>query len=123
MHTLLITIATSQHSTDLEIPAEVPIGDLMPKLLDLCGPQPPNAAQTQPSRWYLRLLDTPTPLIPTQSLLDAGVKDGAILVLQDTTAEAQPPQQKREEQLFTPQDMLPSKETGGIGITWGEKKY
>jgi hypothetical protein len=119
MHSLLITITTTQRSTDLVVPAEIPIRDIVPALLDVCGSQPLTAP---PEKWHLQLADATMPLDGTHSLLEVGVTDGAILVLQDmTTVEPPLPQQQQKEEQFAPECISPSEETGGIGIYWGTK--
>ena len=122
MHTSLITITTTQNSIDLEIPAEIPIEKFMPKLLNLCGLPSLQAAQAHSSNWHLHLPDG-TPLNATQSLLEAGVTDGAMLVLEDSTAVAQqPPRRKEQAQRFIPKNVTPTPETGGIGVRWNTQE-
>ncbi len=121
MHTLLITIITRQRSIDLEVPAEVPVSILLPKLVELCEPQQRNQAKVNELMWQLRLLGVGTLINTTQSLLDAGVTDGAILVLQHVQVAST--RQREARRSFVPGDVSPSVETGGIGVRWNAKGW
>lgn len=119
MHTLLITITTFHGSIDVEVPGDTLIEDLLPKLVEICIPQSSRAAQLYPTRWHLRIQDALTPLKTNQTLLEAGITDGTIVQLQQTSIRTLP-QREREiyEEQFIPETILPSKQTGGIGVRW-----
>lgn len=121
MHTLLITIITTQRSIDFEVPAEVPVSILLPKLLELCGTQSRISDQAYPSAWHLRLLGAAAPINAAQSLLEAGVTDGAVLVLQHVQVALT--RQREARRSFVPGDVPPSAETGGIGVRWNAKGW
>jgi hypothetical protein len=117
MQTVLLTLIGPTRQIDLRLPAEVPIGNLLPILLDLCGPgvSPPVSLDTSPA-WCL-VLPNNAILPPTHSLRACGVVDGAILLLQNPAARYV--QQRRAHgPSFQPQALLPSTETGGIGVRW-----
>ncbi len=119
MHTLLITITTTQGSIDIEVPGETLVEDLLPKLVDICIPQLPRTTQAHPIRWHLRIQDTLTPLKTTQTLLEAGIADGAIVQLQQTSIGTLPQRERETRKTqFIPETILPSKQTGGIGVRW-----
>jgi len=83
MHTtLLITISGTQRGIDLEAPGDIAINALLPTLLELCEPQPLPNALNNPAAWGLGSIDNSQPLPATTSLIEAGVTDGAILLLQ-----------------------------------------
>ena len=115
MQTLLITLIGPQKRVDLQVPGEVPLGDLLPALLAMCVP---SSAQTHTPNWQLvygqRLLAT------ERSLVEAGVVDGAVLVLQDVSTQMTRPMQPvaAKPQGFVPRTVTPSRSTGGIGVTW-----
>jgi hypothetical protein len=83
MHTtILVTIKGPRCNIDLEVPAEIPISDLIPPLLEICGPQPLHPALKNSNIWGLGLVDSSNPLAGNRSLIDTDVMDGAVLVLQ-----------------------------------------
>ncbi|MBV9691263.1 MAG: EsaB/YukD family protein [Ktedonobacteraceae bacterium] len=120
MPTLLITITTTQSSTDLEIPADVPIAKLLPRLVTLCV----NSPEAQMGQWALWSPETRTPLDQRQSLLEAGIVDGAMLLLQGASpailqpAARQPATRQQDSPDFQPRTIQPSTESGGIGVRW-----
>jgi hypothetical protein len=118
MQTVLLTLIGPTRQIDLRLPAEIPIGDLLPILLELCGPDDPEHASvnTQPS-WGLVFPANSAVLPPARSLRACGVVDGAILLLQDAAAFAAQ-QRQADDPSFRPQALLPSAETGGIGVRW-----
>jgi hypothetical protein len=81
MTTLLITIATSQQSVDLEVPGDVPIGELLPALVVACGLSRTATADAT-TQWTLGPASG-GPFPPNRSLIACGVVDGASLTLQD----------------------------------------
>ena len=115
MQTLLITLIGPQKRVDLQVPGEVPLGDLLPALLAMCVP---SLAQAHTPNWQLiheqRLLSI------DRSLVEAGVMDGAVLVLQDVSTQMTRPMQPiaAKPRHFVPRTVTPSRSTGGIGATW-----
>lgn len=116
MQTVLVTISGPGKSMDLEVPGEVPLSELLPELIKLCGPQTPVAAIGDSFSWFLRLPDGNL-LDANCSLIEAAVMDGAVLVLQDRYSLARERARSIE---FQPQPVAPSRETGGIGIHWNK---
>lgn len=114
MQTVLLTLIGPTRQIDLRLPAEVPIGELLPILLDLCGPQ----ASPHGPVWCLVLPTHRMVLPPTHSLHACGVVDGAILLLQPNQPAFVAPQPQASSPSFHPQGLLPSAETGGIGVRW-----
>ena len=115
LQTLLITLIGPQKRVDLQVPSEVPLGDLLPALLTMGVP---SSAQTHTPNWQLvygqRLLSV------ERSLVEAGVVDGAVLMLQDVSTQMTRPMQPiaAKPQHFVPRTVTPSRSTGGIGVTW-----
>lgn len=115
MQTLLLTLIGPARRIDLKLPAEVPIGELLPKMLELCGP--PQGLQMTPAQWRLVLPAKNAALPATHSLLACGVIDGMTLVLQSYTAFTEQ-QQQLQRSIFRPQALPPGANTGGIGVKW-----
>jgi len=101
---------------DLKLPAEIPVRDLFPKLLELCGPQ---LAQSQEvlSQWLLVLPSREIALPPNRSLRECGIVDGDMLALRNNVSFVAK-QQQASTQVFRPQAIQPSADTGGIGVRW-----
>jgi uncharacterized ubiquitin-like protein YukD len=118
MLTILLTLIGPTRQIDLRLPAEVPIGELLPILLDLCGPgvSPHAFVDTSPA-WCLALPANNAILPPTHSLHACGIVDGAILLLQNPAARYVQ-QRPAYSQSSRPRALLPSTETGGIGVRW-----
>ncbi len=114
MQTVLLTIIGSSRRIDLQLPAEVPVGELLLKLLELCEPR---QAHYDLSRWRLVIQDRALALPPVRSLRDCGVVDGARLVLQEYGSFVSQQQQARAA-AFNPRALPPSENTGGIGVRW-----
>ncbi|GAC1344445.1 MAG: hypothetical protein NVSMB27_05420 [Ktedonobacteraceae bacterium] len=119
MHTILITINGPRRSVDLEIPGEIPISELIPALLEICGPQPLQL--TQPTSflwasWGVRPIEGTQTFAPNRSLIEAGVLDGAVLVLQNIDARTKPGEYKAA---FAPQT-IEQRHPEDIGVRWGE---
>ncbi len=115
MQTLLITIIAPQKQVDLQVPAEVPVGDLLAALVALCVP---STAQAHTPNW--RLVYAQRQLATERSLVEAGVVDGALLTLQDVSTQMTRPMEPimAKPQHFVPRTVTPSRSTGGIGVTW-----
>lgn len=114
METLLLTVDGPARRLDLEVPGDVPMRDLVPVLLARCGPQPLPAALADRDLWQLGLGDT-KPLGAVRTLIEAGVMDGAILLLRE---KAWWVQAQHRSQGLSPEAIPSSQETGGIGIRW-----
>lgn len=80
--TILVTIKGSQCNIDLEVPGEIPIGDLIPPLLEICGSKLSYYAPNYLSKWGLGLEGSAHPLAPNLTLVDTDVMDGSVLVLE-----------------------------------------
>jgi hypothetical protein len=116
MQTVLITLIGPERQIDLKLPAEVAVGDLLPKLLELCGPRLADH-QAELSQWRLVLPSKGLTLPHNRSLRDCVVVDGTILYLQDSNSfVARQPQ--TTVQTFRPRMLQPSASTGGIGVKW-----
>ena len=73
----------------MELPGDIPISDLLPLLLEICGPTGLLAADTgniKRSPWCLKAVNASELLKTNLTLVDAQVLDGAILVLQEMMA-------------------------------------
>ena len=116
MQTILVTITAPDKSMDLEVPGELPLGELLPELVKLCGPQSAEAIGDSFS-WFLRFPEG-NPLDANRSLIEAEVMDGAVLVLQDRQSLAR---ERARSIQFQPRPVSPSRETGGIGIHWNKE--
>jgi hypothetical protein len=115
MQTVLITLVGPTRQVDLKLPAEVLVGDLFPKLLELCG-LPTDQHQAALSQWRL-VLPTKGLVLPfNRSLRNCGVVDGTKLALQDHASFVA--RQQQVVQTFRPQGVQPSASTGGIGVKW-----
>jgi hypothetical protein len=119
MQTVLLTLVGPTRRIDLKLPAEVPVGELLPKILELCVP--PHLPQAAPAQWCLVMPGRGMALPPTHSLLACGVVDGAILLLQNYTVFVAK-QQQAQRSSFRPQVLQPDAATGGIGVKWNMPK-
>ncbi len=115
MQTLLITLKGPQKQVDLQVPAEVPVGDLLAPLVALCVP---STTHVQGPNW--QLVYAQRQLATECSLVEAGVVDGALLTLQDVSTQMTRPMEPvaAKPQHFVPRTVTPSRSTGGIGVTW-----
>ncbi len=77
MRTVLITLIGPQRTADLVVDADTTLADLLPSLLSAGGVPPSAAAQ---DGWGVALMGR-EPVEPVQTLEQAGVLDGAVLVL------------------------------------------
>jgi hypothetical protein len=123
-YALLVTVEGPERTLDLELPGNLAVSDLLPLLVELCavkpvaGEGPPGVAGAEQA-WSLTIQQTGIPVPLTQTLLEAGVIDGMILILHPP--EAAPvvaAQTDTSEQPFVPRSIAPSEHTGGIGVTW-----
>ncbi len=114
MQTVLLTIVSAHRTIDLKLPAEVPIGDLMPRIRELCGISLPDTEPAKRLSWHLLLPSSGKMLDAGRSLSEAGIIDGAILLLQNNSSV----EQQRAAPVFRPKTIIPSEESGGIGVRW-----
>jgi uncharacterized ubiquitin-like protein YukD len=121
MQTLLVTIVGFEHSFDLQVPAEVPVGKLIPMVLQFCDFKPTLNSQRGRAQWTLSIADSNTTLPAIASLLDAGVVDGNILFLQDTSSPVQQRQTPETPQTFRPVNVEAGEHSGNIGVRWNTR--
>lgn len=115
--TLLVTIRGPLETTDLELPGDLPISELIPLLLEICGSQKNASQATIQAPMSLQVAGTRAPLPADKTLFDVGVYDGAVLLLQAEHA----PSHRAERlplQQGMPNSVQPDVSTGGIGVTW-----
>ncbi len=115
MQTVLLTLVGPTRRIDLKLPAEVPIGDLLPKMLELCGP--PRVPPEVHAQWRLVFAAKNVALPLTHSLLACGIVDGMTLLLQGYASFAEQ-QRQAQNSAFRPQAIPPGTNTGGIGVKW-----
>lgn len=111
MKMLLLTITHTTRSVDLQVPAEVPLGTLLPTLVELCVQD--RRIPIHSSQWSLWEPDKDFSLDPRRSLLESDIVDGTILHLRLPRE-----QTRRPQQTFQPQTIQPDAESGGIGVRW-----
>ena len=119
MQTLLVTIQGPQHTIDLELPGDVPIRELLPTIIMLCGPSHPTPLQQHPGAWGLGVLDAYAPLPVASSLTSENVVNGAILKLQELPAWAK---RRRQKGTFKPKTIQPGPASGGVGVRWSKEE-
>jgi len=95
--TLLVTVRGSFKTInlelpgiDLELPGDVPVGELLPLLLEICSSQEYDVTKVLQAPISLQVEGMRTPLSLEKTLIDADVCDGAVLVLQENHALAAP---------------------------------
>ncbi|SRR5579883_396383 len=118
MQTILVTITGPGKSMDLEIPGELPLRELLPELIKLCGSQSAESNEASLS-WVLCTPDSSV-LDANRSLIESQIMDGAILMLQDRFSLERERTRSRQ---FQPQPIAPSRETGGIGVYWNKEGF
>lgn len=116
--TLFVTVQGWQRRLDIELPADVPVSDLIPLLLEMCN-HSPEAAVGVPQNaasWVLYIASLGQPLRETQTLSTGGVLDGDVLLLQTQNAlnRNAPMMEKRG----ATKVIEASEQTGMIGVTW-----
>jgi hypothetical protein len=82
MASVLVTVAGPQRSTDLALPAEAPVGELIPELVSLCVDP---ALRRASARWALAPVGG-DPFPPGRAVGDLGVLDRTVLQLRDMTS-------------------------------------
>lgn len=87
---LLLTVQGPRRRLDLEVPADVPVSDLLPLFQQICGDSAGN------ERWSLSRLTSGRPLQAAQTLLENGVLDGEVLALHKEGVLIEPRPVKRQ---------------------------
>lgn len=118
MQTLLVTIIGFEDSFDLQVPAEVPVGKLIPMVLEICDFKSTFISERGRARWTLSLAHSNATLPALASLLDAGVVDGSVLFLQDASSPVQSQQTREPQPTLRPTNIEPGEHTGNIGVRW-----
>jgi len=109
----------------MELPGEVPIGDLFPLLIALCAPHASTATAQVPAaalmlRWRLRPLDGAA-FEPATTLIGCGMMDGMTLQLEDVmTRPGDMPIQLQAPPNQSGALVPATAATGGIGIRWNK---
>jgi type VII secretion system (Wss) protein YukD len=122
METVLITLESTLFTVDLEVPADVPLVELLPVLLDVCGNT--AAPGTGTTQWSLSASPQSQPFPPHNTLAQCGVHDGAVLSLRDANASARSVPQRAPLVLLRDQPGEPGTEPavehypGGIAVRW-----
>jgi len=80
--TLLVTVRGPLKTRDLELPGDVSVRELIPLLLEICGPQEYDLKKVLQAPISLQVEGMRAPLSSERTLVDADVCDGAVLVLQ-----------------------------------------
>jgi hypothetical protein len=122
MQMLLITVTGLQRSADLQVPGELALSELLPTLLEICYPSTEATSTRSDLTW--RVVYGQASLLPDYSLLESGVLDGAVLVLQNAAApilRSRPSEQKPQQ--FVPRSVSPDRGTGGIGVRWSKDGF
>jgi WXG100 protein secretion system (Wss), protein YukD len=115
--TLLVTLRGPLKTIDLELPGDIAMGELIPLLLEICGFQKNDPRALSQTNAGLQVAGTYTPLPLEKTLIDAGVCNGTVLVLQ-TQGERTPPSYNAAPQQAGPRWVQPAADTGGIGVVW-----
>lgn len=118
MQTLLVTIIGPRRTIDLEMPGEVPIKEMLPIILTLCGPAGFSVLRNNPASWGLGIVDANMPLPSSSSLSAEKIVNGTILQLQELAAWAVSRHVQKAK--FVPRTITPTPATGGIGIQWSK---
>lgn len=116
MQMLFVTVIGPQRTIDLELPGDVPIKELLPTLISLCGSPGSSPILTDVYTWGLGVADTPEPLPVSGSLIAGKVVNGTILRLCKLSSWVSGFRQKEK---FAP-ETIQTGTTGGIGIRWSK---
>jgi WXG100 protein secretion system (Wss), protein YukD len=122
--TLLVTLHSPLKTLDMELPGDIAVGELLPLLLEICGGEQHDPRALSQLNARLQVADTYTSLPLERTLIDTGICNGMVLVLQtqgghqhsqwlNTTKESKTPPHG-----FAPISVQPGVETGGVGVTW-----
>lgn len=116
MRTLVVTLIGPDQCVDLQLPAEIPLLEILPTLVELGVPHAPSSASSPPSGWQLMMASSGAVLEMNRSLDELGIVDGAILLLREQTW----PRGKRMSLPSSAQPrpgaMQSSPQMGGIGV-------
>lgn len=117
--TLFVTVQGWQRRLDIELPADVPVSDLIPLLLEMCNHSPELPAGTLQSKspWVLYIANLGQPLREAQTLAASGVLDGDVLLLQ-TQDTLNSRGAGRTQERGAAKAIEASEQTGMIGVTW-----
>ena len=108
-HTCAVTIAGPDQRVDLVVPAQTPIGELMPTFVELGVDAPPTDEEPQPVWGVAPPGRDPLPL--DRSLAACGIADGAVLTLTRLRSELQAPPVPRRVHRAEPRRGAPSERT------------
>lgn len=75
-----VAVHAGSTAVDLSLPAEIPVATLIPSIIDILG------TRISASRYHLSLLGAPA-LPNSTTLAQSGIRDGAVLILSQATAE------------------------------------
>lgn len=116
--TVLVTVQGTRRRLDVELPGDVPLNDLIPLLQEMCNHSTRFAANNGLARtpWALYVAHLDQPLKTTQTLLEAGVFDGDVLLLQPRNAA--PNRKATSGKKGVAQTIEASEQTGMIGVEW-----
>ena len=118
MQTLLVTIDGPAARYDLQVPAEVPIRELIPMLLEVCRiPQAPRQRAGR-EQWQLTISGVASPLHMQKSLVELGILDGMVLSLRDHSLAVTTQTKQQSQSSFQPLNIQPAGNTVGIGVRW-----
>lgn len=116
--TLFVTVQGMQRRLDIELPADTPVSDLIPLLLEMCNHSPefPTGAQQSKTPWTLYVANLGQSLRGTQTLATGGVLDGDVLLLEIQDMSNRGSAKKKEHDAV--RSIEANEQTGGIGVTW-----
>jgi hypothetical protein len=109
--TLLVTVQGARRKRDVELPGDIPVGELLPLLLQMCG-----ISETNPGRWAVSVFGTERVLQAKRTLFENRVRDGEILLVrraEPAVSRREAPRQERVQETFAPRPRGES-----ITITW-----
>jgi len=116
MATVLITILSPYREIDVEVPAEVPVTELIAPLLTLCVPFTGVGQLPVGDTWRIgRRGDAPFPV--TKSLVDCSVLDGTRLLMREVADW----QSEQERERRPEPDIADASRAGGIEIRWNRE--
>lgn len=124
MRTVLVTIDSPERSVDCEVPGDLPITDLIPLLVDVCGLEQTNGAQdtlssSAPTQVWGLGLPAGRPFAALETVIACGVVDGMRLLLRDQASwDSELPLMHAIPEHSPSVDISPSQATGGIGVRW-----
>lgn len=110
--TTLLTVRGGQGSIDVEVPNGLPIQELLPKLLDALSMASGNRVLDNADVWGLGEAHAALPLSAQLTLQEAGILDGAELLLQDMAA------WKRGTQMQRPAPPPAVANEHGLSVRW-----